>query len=239
MPLHKQDKKRNPKYKPDSQNFKGLSNMFRCRTKPLRSSISYMVISHCWADGYFANGMVAACVLEHIIELANQFQCTDVWIDCLCLSKVGIEKIDEVRLLTIAEVYQGATAGVLFASEMINGEEVHIENTRWNTRLWTQQEGYLTRNMVIVGSMKDEEAQPLQIQYPTTMHEWCQRLVGKVCKQNMDYWKCLQSILGIYDFNFWKNLDFHYMNSWYILDSYQLKQQFHNYIQRVIMKECV
>jgi hypothetical protein len=134
------------------------------------------------------------------LEVAKELACTDIWLDCCCLIKTNIEWINDTRLLTIAEVYETATAGLVFAREIIEGETHELSQTMWNTRLWTQQELYFTRNMTLVNTSGNER-KPIKWEYPSSLGGWCEYFLKRRSQHDEDYWKCLQSVLKLFTFN--------------------------------------
>ncbi|KAK5113515.1 hypothetical protein LTR62_003384 [Meristemomyces frigidus] len=127
-------------------------------TKDVRD---YIAISHVWADGMdnpHAN-QLPRCQLLHIAEAARQLSRQaghanlPVWLDTMCCP-INSPSHRSTCLMLMRQIYQGATIVLLVDTQIerynLSGLDSVEINARalfssWMTRLWTLQEGALTK----------------------------------------------------------------------------------------------
>ncbi|GJJ11128.1 hypothetical protein Clacol_005359 [Clathrus columnatus] len=129
------------------------------------SSLPYISISHVWSDGMGnpKENALPACLLESIQKMVNQVRYPDrepdrehvyFWMDTLCIPVYP--KYDEQRkplLIKMRQIYQEASAVLVLESQLqtvlstlpLIERRVNFYVTKWVRRLWTYQEGGVSK----------------------------------------------------------------------------------------------
>jgi hypothetical protein len=124
-------------------------------------SIQYIAYSHVWADGMGNpdKNTLPLCQVEKLRRktreiMGDNHQHFYVWIDTLCVP-VAPSQLRKAAILQMRQIYEGATAVVVFDSELmarrLSQDPVEtlarIISCRWARRLWTFQEAALAQNL--------------------------------------------------------------------------------------------
>ncbi|KAG4259321.1 HET domain-containing protein [Fusarium proliferatum] len=120
----------------------------------------YVAISHVWSEGMGnpRENALPRCQLNNL-QLSASKSCSDIenihfWIDTLCIP-VGHEEERKQEIKKMASIYSGAEKVVVLDKSLMNTmsntqrEEVLIRIWRspWASRLWTLQEGRLSKSL--------------------------------------------------------------------------------------------
>ncbi|GJJ11131.1 hypothetical protein Clacol_005362 [Clathrus columnatus] len=141
------------------------------------SSLPYISISHVWSDsmGNPKENALPACLLESIQKMVNQVRYLDrepdrehvyFWMDTLCIPVDP--KYDEQRktlIIKMRQIYQEASAVLVLESQLqtvlstlpLAERCVNFYATKWVRRLWTYQEGGLSKWLAFQFSDKSLE----------------------------------------------------------------------------------
>lgn len=124
-------------------------------------SIQYITFSHVWADGMGNpdENTLPLCQVQKLRFKAREIMGDEhlrfyVWIDTLCVP-VAPDKLRKAAILQMRQIYEGATAVLVFDSELMArklSEDpaetlARIISCRWARRLWTFQEAALAQNL--------------------------------------------------------------------------------------------
>lgn len=155
----------------------------------------YVAISHVWSEGMGnpRENALPECQLR-VLQYAADSSCPGMnnvhfWIDTLCIP-VGHEKERRQEIKKMASIYEGAEKTVVYdrslmeASSNSSREEVLIRiwKSPWASRLWTLQEGRLSKSLSFFfadkfyelkfAGLENAESWHLAIHYQTDLPSW-------------------------------------------------------------------
>ncbi|KIW68464.1 hypothetical protein PV04_04406 [Phialophora macrospora] len=128
----------------------------------------FVAISHVWADGMGNphSNSLPRCQLERLQRLVNglagDIKCNELpvrfWMDTLCVPVADhLKKYRNLSIRRMKDIYKHASA-VLVVDALISSvrwadpeyeKSLHIYFSNWNRRLWTFQEGFMAKNLML------------------------------------------------------------------------------------------
>lgn len=160
--------------------YEGDESKGKLRLTPYRPGVKFMIISHVWADGLGNpenNAMVACQVarLSALIERIPEFrdQRPYFWIDSL-LVPVRAREVRRIAVRRMYEIYEKAHWTIVLDAGLMTNDvgadyvepAMRITISGWMQRLWTLQEGVMSRSIFFL--FRDEllNIEDLDSMYP-------------------------------------------------------------------------
>lgn len=158
------------------------SGTARLQVQPFKQGMKYIVVSHVWADGLgnpYGNGMVT-CQIQRLTQLAGdllQLSHGNVffWIDTLLVPVDPQHKAARKRAIRkMHEVYTRAYKTIVLDGDLMEhrvGQDyvetaMRITISGWMQRLWTLQEGVMSRSIYFLFQNGLQDIEDLDINYP-------------------------------------------------------------------------
>ncbi|KAF9434751.1 hypothetical protein BGZ76_007498 [Entomortierella beljakovae] len=113
----------------------------------------FIAMSYVASEGWFENG-ISEKIRHRIYAAAKFVDATHVWIDSICLPPGNRIK----QLETMGMLYSFATAVCVLSHEVIlSGDANALWSSIWMTRMWTMQEGYNARKLLVLTKLERDE----------------------------------------------------------------------------------
>lgn len=158
------------------------SGTARLQVQQFKQGMKYIVVSHVWADGLGnpdGNGMVT-CQIQWLTQLAGKlldFSHGPVffWIDTLLIPvKVQHKAARQKAIRKMHEVYSKAYKTIVLDGDLMEhrvGQDyietaMRITICGWMQRLWTLQEGVMSRSIYFLFQNGLQDIEDLDINYP-------------------------------------------------------------------------
>jgi hypothetical protein len=123
---------------------------------------SFVAISHVWSDGLgnSEKNAIPRCQFDRLSDLVSRLfdgQPQPFWLDTLCFP-LGLQDIYDLALIRIHKSYADAHKVLLLDHYLLSANRIGMSDEEmmamlfcspWNRRLWTLQEGFLAKSLVI------------------------------------------------------------------------------------------
>jgi hypothetical protein len=123
---------------------------------------SFVAISHVWSDGLGNNekNAIPRCQFDRLSDLASRLfdgQPQPFWLDTLCFP-LGPQDIYDLALIRMHKSYADAHKVLLLDHYLLSANRIGMSDEEmmamlfcspWNRRLWTLQEAFLAKSLVI------------------------------------------------------------------------------------------